>query len=116
MEASSGVNIHHNTVTRNFDDVNGQRYGIFLGMVEGGGIRLNESDNGFVENNNANSQAIGIDIRSSSGIHVRNNDSSNNSAWGINLLGTGDSEVSGNTTNGNVRYCTWGAGVVGSGL
>ncbi len=115
VEGSSGVNIHHNVLTRNFDDVDGRRYGIFLGMVEGGGIRLNESDNGRVENNNANTQAIGIDIRSSNAIHVRNNDSSNNSAWGINLVKTTNSEVSGNTTNGNVRYCTWGAGVVGPG-
>ncbi len=115
VEGSSGIHIHHNTLTRNYDDVNDQRFGIFLGMVEGGGIRLNESDNGIVEHNNANSQAIGIDIRTSSGIHVRNNDSSNNSAWGVNLMQTSNSEVSGNTTNGNVRFCTWGAGVVGPG-
>lgn len=114
-EGSTGINIHHNVLTRNFDDVDERRFGIFLGMVEGGGIRLNESDNGRVENNNANTQAIGIDIRTSTAIHVRNNDSSNNSAWGINLLQTTNSEVSGNTTNGNVRYCTWGAGVVGPG-
>ncbi len=115
VEGSSNVYIHHNVLAKNFDDVDGRRYGIFLGMVEGGGIRLNESDNGRVEFNNANSQAIGIDIRSSTGIHVRSNDSSNNSAWGINLVQTTNSDVSGNTTNGNVRYCTWGAGVVGPG-
>lgn len=115
VEGSSGVFIHHNTATRNFDDVDGRRYGIFLGMVEGGGIRLNESDNGRIENNNTNTQAIGIDVRSSTNIHIRNNDSSNNSAWGINLIQTTNSEVSGNTANGNVRYCTWGAGVVGPG-
>ncbi|GIL15837.1 MAG: hypothetical protein BroJett039_10100 [Chloroflexota bacterium] len=115
VEGSSGVFIHHNVLTKNFDDVDGRRYGIFLGMVEGGGIRLNESNNGRVENNNANSQAIGIDIRSSSGISVQSNDSSNNSAWGINLVQTTNSQVAGNTTNGNVRYCTWGAGVVGPG-
>ena len=114
-EASSGLFVHHNTLTKNFDDVDGRRYGIFLGMVEGGGIRLNESDNGRVENNNANTQAIGIDIRSSTGIRVNTNDSSNNSAWGINLIQTTNSQVAGNTTNGNVRYCTWGAGVVGPG-
>src|SRR5581483_2145777 len=115
VEGSSGIFIHHNTLTHNFDDVDGRRYGIFLGMVDGGGIRLNESDNGRIENNNTNSQAIGIDVRTSSGIAIRNNDSSNNSAWGINLIKTTGSEVSGNTTNGNVRYCTWGAGVVGPG-
>ncbi|OQY85574.1 MAG: hypothetical protein B6D41_14185, partial [Chloroflexi bacterium UTCFX4] len=76
---------------------------------------LNESNNGRVENNNANSQAIGIDIRSSNGVSVQSNDSSNNSAWGINLVQTTNSQVAGNTTNGNVRYCTWGAGVVGPG-
>lgn len=115
VEGSTGVNIHHNVLTRNYDDVDGRRYGIFLGMVEGGGIRLNQSDNGTVESNNANSEAIGIDIRTSTNIHVRSNDASNNSAWGINLIQTTNSEVSGNTTNGNVRYCTWGAGVVGPG-
>ncbi len=115
VEASSGIYIHHNTLTRNYDDVDGRRYGIFLGMVEGGGIRVNESDNGRIENNNANSQAIGIDVRGSSHIAIRGNDSSNNSAWGINLVQTSNSEVSGNTANGNVRYCTWGAGVVGPG-
>src|SRR5581483_5230199 len=115
VEGSSGVFIHHNTLMKNYDDVDGRRYGIFLGMVEGGGIRLNESDNGRVENNNSNTQAIGIDIRASSGISVNSNDASNNSAWGINLIKTTGSEVSGNTTNGNVRYCTWGAGVVGPG-
>ncbi len=115
VEGSSGINIHHNTLMRNYDDVNGQRYGIFLGTTDGGGIRINESDGGYIENNNTNTQAIGIDIRTSSGMHIRGNDSSNNSAWGINLMQTNDSEVSGNTTNGNVRYCTWGAGVVGPG-
>lgn len=115
VEASSGIYIHHNVLTKNYDDVDGRRYGIFLGMVEGGGVRLNESDNGRIENNNANSQAIGIDVRGSTGIGINNNDSSNNSAWGINLLGTSSSQVAGNTTNGNVRYCTWGAGVVGPG-
>lgn len=115
VEASSGIYIHHNVLTKNYDDVDGRRYGIFLGMVEGGGIRLNESDHGVIENNNANSQAIGIDVRSSANISINGNDSSNNSAWGINLLGTSSSQVAGNTTNGNVRYCTWGAGVVGPG-
>ncbi|MCC7165693.1 MAG: right-handed parallel beta-helix repeat-containing protein [Anaerolineae bacterium] len=115
VEGSSGAYIHHNVLTKNFDDVDGQRFGIFLGMVEGGGIRLNDSDNGRIESNNANTQAIGIDVRTSTGIQVRKNDSSNNSAWGVNLVQTTDSEVSGNTTNGNVRYCTWGAGVVGPG-
>lgn len=115
VEASSGIYIHHNQVAHNYDDVDDRRYGIFLGNVEGGGIRLNESDNGRIENNNTHSQAIGIDVRTSSGIKIRGNNSSNNSAWGINLAQTHNSEVSGNVTNGNVRYCTWGAGVVGPG-
>lgn len=84
-------------------------------MVEGGGIRLNESDGARIDNNNTANQAIGIDVRTSTGAKVRGNNSSGNSAWGINLLGTTGSEVSGNTTEHNVRYCTWGAGVVGPG-
>ncbi len=115
VEGSTGVYIHDNNASNNFTDVDGRRYGAFLGMSEGGGIRLNNSINGRVDHNTTTNNAIGIDIRGSSGIHVRNNQSSNNTAWGINLWQTGSSEVAGNTTNGNIRYCTWGAGVVGPG-
>ncbi|MBI4670677.1 MAG: hypothetical protein HY741_03285 [Chloroflexi bacterium] len=38
VEGSSGIHIHHNVLTKNYDDVDGRRYGIFLGMVEGGGF------------------------------------------------------------------------------
>lgn len=115
VEGSSGLFVHDNNVSRNFDDVDGRRYGIFLGMAEGGGIRLNESDGARVDNNLTQNQAIGIDVRSSTNAKVRGNTSSDNSAWGINLLQTNGSEVSGNKTERNVRYCTWGAGVVGPG-
>lgn len=37
VEGSSGVFIHHNVLAHNYDDVDGRRFGIFLGMVEGGG-------------------------------------------------------------------------------
>jgi parallel beta-helix repeat protein len=115
VEGSTNIYLHDNTVSGNFSDVDGRRYGNFLGMAEGGGIRLNNTSGGRVENNTTNDQAIGIDVRGSSNIKVRGNQSSNNTAWGVNLWSTSSSEVSGNTTNGNIRYCTWGAGVVGAG-
>ncbi|MEW5718344.1 MAG: right-handed parallel beta-helix repeat-containing protein, partial [Chloroflexota bacterium] len=68
-----------------------------------------------IENNTTESQAIGIDVRNSDSVVIRNNTSSKNSAWGINLLNTSNSEVSNNTTRENVRYCKWGNGTVGRG-
>ncbi len=115
VEGSTNVYIHDNVVSGNFSDVDGRRYGNFLGMAEGGGIRLNNSIGGRVENNTTNDQAIGVDVRGSSNIKVRGNQSSNNTAWGIDLWSTSSSEVSGNTAADNIRYCTWGAGVVGAG-
>ncbi len=106
--AGSNIYIHHNDLSNNFDDTNPQRSGIFLGDTEGGGIHLNSVDGARVENNTANNQAIGIDIRNSNHIIVRNNVTDRNSAWGISLFNTSNSEVSNNTARDNVRYCTWG--------
>ncbi len=114
-ESGNSLYIHDNNVSSNFPDVDQRRYGKFLGMAEGGGIRLNNAVGGRVENNTTNQQAIGIDVRQSSGVKIRGNTSSGNTAWGIDLYNTSGSEVSGNTTAGNIRYCTWGAGVVGPG-
>jgi parallel beta-helix repeat protein len=108
--------IHDNESSNNFDDVDpASRFGKFLGMTEGGGIRLNNTTDSQVLGNTTSTQAIGIDVRNSSGIIVRGNTASNNSAWGINFMRTNNSEASGNTTTDNVRKCTWGAGTVGFG-
>jgi len=116
VEAGTKLVIQKNDSSNNFDDVDAvTRYGKFLGMTEGGGIRLNHTTDSQVLANTTTNQAIGIDVRYSSGIIVRGNTSSNNSAWGINLLRTTGSEVSSNTTVDNVRKCTWGAGTVGFG-
>lgn len=114
-DAGKNLVIHDNNSSNNFDDTDGSRYGIFLGMVEGGGIRLNYATDSYVLNNTTVHQAIGIDIRSSANIKIQNNTSSDNSAWGINFIRTQNSEASKNTTADNVRRCTWGAGAVGFG-
>ncbi|MCI0475100.1 MAG: right-handed parallel beta-helix repeat-containing protein [Anaerolineales bacterium] len=116
VEAGTKLVIHDNDSSNNFDDVDpGTRFGKFLGMTEGGGIRLNHTTDSQVLANTTLNQAIGIDVRNSSGIIVRGNTSSNNSAWGINFMRTNNSEASANTTSDNVRKCTWGAGTVGFG-
>ncbi len=116
VEAGTKLVIQGNDSSNNFDDVDPvTRYGKFLGMTDGGGIRLNHTTDSQVLANKTLNQAIGIDVRYSSGIVVRNNIASNNSAWGINILRTTGSEVASNTTVDNVRKCTWGAGVVGFG-
>ena len=115
-EAGDHLLIHNNDSSNNYDDTDpSTRFGKFLGMSDGGGIRLTNTSSSQVFQNTTLNQGIGIDIRYSSGISVRNNTSSNNSAWGINILRTQNSEAVGNTTNDNVRKCTWGAGTVGYG-
>jgi parallel beta-helix repeat protein len=54
-------------------------------------------------------------VRTSTNVKIQGNTSSNNSAWGVNLMRTQTSEISGNATVDNVRRCTWGAGTVGFG-
>ncbi len=114
-DAGKNLVIHDNNSSNNYDDTDGSRYGIFLGMVEGGGIRLNNTTDSFILNNTTVHQAIGIDVRSSTNVKVQGNTSSDNSAWGINFIRTQNSEASKNTTADNVRRCTWGAGAVGFG-
>lgn len=115
-EAGTNIWIHDNDFSNNYDDTDKQRrYGIFLGLTEGGGIRLDNVQGARIENNTTNNEAIGIDARNSDSIIIRNNTAVNNSAWGVNLLNTQNSEVSGNTLKDNVRWCTWGSGVVDPG-
>ncbi len=114
--AGTRLNIHDNDASGNYDDVDaGSRYGRFLGMTEGGGIRLDHVSDSQVVANTTLHQAIGIDVRHSDRVTVRGNTSSGNSAWGISLIRTQNSDVSYNTTADNVRQCTWGAGVIGRG-
>ncbi len=114
-EAGTNLWIHNNDFSNNYDDTDSRRFGIFLGLAEGGGIRLDNVQGARIENNTANNAAIGIDVRNSDSITIRNNTAINNSAWGVNLLNTQNSEVSGNTLKDNVRWCTWGSGVVDRG-
>jgi parallel beta-helix repeat protein len=115
-ETGMGLNVHDNNSSDNYDDTDPKsRYGRFLGMTDGGGIRLENVSNSQVVRNTTTHQAIGIDIRSSSNITVRGNTSSGNSAWGINFQRTQNSLVTNNTTSDNVRMCTWGEGVIGEG-
>ncbi len=109
-EAGTNLYIHDNNFSDNFDDVDKKRFGIFLGMTEGGGIHLNQVQGARIENNIVNNAAIGIDLRDSENIVLRNNTAASNSAWGISLLNTSNSEISNNTIKDNVRWCTWGDG------
>lgn len=115
VEAGTYLAIHDNNSSDNFDDTDDRRYGIFLGMTEGGGIRINSASESLVTSNVTKSEGVGIDIRNSQNMTVFGNTSSDNSAWGINLYATVNSTVSSNVTSDNVRRCTWGSGVVGEG-
>lgn len=108
--AEAGINlyIHDNDLSHNYDDTNPQRYGIFLGSTEAGGIRFDGVHGARIENNQANDQAIGFDIRNSDHVTIKGNTASRNSAWGVSFINTTNSEISGNTANDNVRSCTWG--------
>lgn len=117
LYVASGRNIavRNNVFSDNLNTVDHTGFGIFLGMTEGGGIRFDDVQGGVIENNTTENQAIGIDVRNSDRIVIRNNQSAKNSAWGINLLNTSNSVVSANVLRDNVRYCKWGSGVVGRG-
>jgi parallel beta-helix repeat protein len=115
VESGTNVYIHDNTFSNNFDSTDPAGFGIFLGMTDGGGIRLEDVHGARIENNTTESEAIGIDARNSDSVIIRNNNSNRNSAWGINLLNTSNSEVSANTTRDNVRRCAWGNGTVDRG-
>ena len=115
VESGTNIYVHDNTLSDNLNSIDPTGFGIFLGMTEGGGIRFEDVRSARVENNTTESEAIGIDVRNSDSIVIRNNNSNKNSAWGINLLNTSNSEVSTNTTRENVRYCKWGNGTVGRG-
>ncbi|MBI5303338.1 MAG: right-handed parallel beta-helix repeat-containing protein [Chloroflexi bacterium] len=111
----NNVYIHDNDLSNNRDDTDERRYGVFLGQADAGGLRLDTVNGGIVEKNITNNQAIGIDVRDSQNVIVRNNTAAVNSAWGINFINVQNSEISGNTLRDNIRWCTWGAGTVAPG-
>lgn len=115
-ESGRNLSIHDNSSSGNYDDVQSEsRYGRFLGMTEGGGIRLNYTSDSVSYGNTTDDQGIGIDVRTSSNVKVSSNTASHNSAWGINIMQTVNSRILANTASDNVGECTWGAGVVGFG-
>ncbi len=72
-EAGTNIYIHDNDFSNNHDDTDSRRYGIFLGLTEGGGIHLDHVQGARIENNTTNNEAIGIDVRNSDTIFIRNN-------------------------------------------
>ena len=115
VDAADNLYIHDNTLTNQFRDTDERNFGQFLGLSEGGGMRIGSTTNALIENNRTDNAAIGIDVRNSSGVLVRGNTSNGNSAWGVHFYNVQFSEISENTTTDNLRYCTWGNGTVGPG-
>ncbi len=115
VDAANNLYVHDNNASDNFRDTDERNFGQFLGLTEGGGIRIGSATNALIENNIANNNAIGIDVRTGSGVTVRNNTANTNSAWGVHFYNVQFSNIDGNTTADNIRYCTWGNGTVGPG-
>jgi parallel beta-helix repeat protein len=115
IDAADNLYIHDNELSNHFRDTDERNFGQFLGLSEGGGMRLGTTTNALIANNITDNNAIGIDIRNGSGITVRGNRANGNSAWGIHLYNVQFSELSDNTAADNLRYCTWGNGTVGPG-
>lgn len=115
IDAADNLYIHDNTLSNNFRDTNERNFGAFLGLTEGGGMRIGSTTNALIADNRTDNSATGIDVRNSSGVTVHGNSANRNSAWGIHFYNVQYSEISGNTTADNLRYCTWGNGTVGPG-
>lgn len=115
VDAADNLYIHDNTLTDNFRDTDERSFGQFLGLAEGGGMRIGSTTNALIANNQADNSAIGIDVRNSTGVMVRGNHAAKNTAWGVHFYNVQFSEISDNTTADNLRYCTWGSGTVGPG-
>lgn len=115
IDAADNLYIHDNNTSGNYTDTDKRNFGIFLGLVEGGGIRVNDTRGAVLSNNRADGQAIGLDVRQSTGIVLRGNSANGNTAWGIHFYGVTNSDILSNTSSNNIRYCTWGSGVVGPG-
>lgn len=115
IDAADNLYIHDNTLTNHFRDTDERNFGQFLGLSEGGGMRIGSTTSALIANNRADSSAIGIDVRNSSGVSVRGNTANGNTAWGVHFYNVQYSEISENTTTDNLRYCAWGNGTVGPG-
>lgn len=115
IDAADNLYVHDNTLTDNFRDTDERNFGVFLGLAEGGGIRVGSTTNALIANNHIESSAIGIDVRNSSGVTVRGNTANQNTAWGVHFYNVQFSEISENHAADNLRYCTWGNGTVGPG-
>ena len=115
IDAATNLYLHDNDASGNFRDTDDRNFGQFLGLTEGGGIRIGSTVNALVENNTTNDNAIGIDVRNSSGVTTRGNTANQNSAWGVHYYNVQYGDIDGNSTADNIRYCTWGNGTVGPG-
>ena len=115
IDAADNLYVHDNTLINHFRDTDERNFGQFLGLTEGGGMRIGSTTNALIENNRTDNSATGIDVRNSSGVIVRGNTANGNSAWGVHFYNVQYSEISENTTTDNLRYCAWGNGTVGPG-
>ena len=115
IDAADNLYIHDNNLSNNFRDTDERNFGQFLGLAEGGGIRVGSTTNALIADNRTDNNAIGIDVRNSSGITVRGNATNGNSAWGVHFYNVQYSEIAENSAADNLRYCTWGNGTVGPG-
>lgn len=115
IDAANNLYVHDNTLDNQFRDTDGRNFGLFLGLAEGGGMRIGSTTNALISNNHTDDSAIGIDVRNSSQLTVRGNTANGNTAWGIHFYNVQDSEISNNSAADNLRYCAWGNGTVGPG-
>lgn len=106
VDEGRNIRILHNDLSRNFDDTHGTYSGPWMGAVNGGGLRMNRTQDSLVADNISNRSSNGIDLRDSERIIVRNNETTLNSGFGILLWNTSHSQVLGNTVNDNSRWCT----------
>ena len=73
IDTADNLYIHDNTLTDNFRDTDERNFGQFLGLAEGGGMRIGSTTNALIEGNRADGGASGFDVRNSSGVTVRGN-------------------------------------------
>ncbi len=112
---SNNIYVHDNDLSNNRDDTDERRFGAFLGQADAGGLRFDTVNGGVAERNTTNNQAVGIDVRDSSNVIIRNNTAAMNSAWGINFINVQNSQILTNTLRDNIRWCAWGNGTVDAG-
>lgn len=106
VEGARNVHIVHNDLSHNFDDTGGTYSGPWMGTMEGGGLRMNQTQDSVIEDNISNYGSNGIDIRDSQRAIVRNNTTTLNTGFGILLSNTNHSQVVGNRVIDNTRWCS----------